>query len=485
MVVQCSQCGSRIVEPPGTDQFECPFCQAATLLVPTDGSAVEAKQLKRNRSVDLSKFTINLDGPVLEMWWGWDRLKGLAAIPLAAVIGWFGSIYLRPALATSGSIDWFALLFGAGTVVSALGLAYTGLALLLNSTTIAIRNHRLQTSHGPLPYYPRKRIPLATLQELLVHREVKKDSDGKVSVDYQLHARTELGRSVRLIIHQDSSEVPSAVKSVLDAHIRRLSETPAKVVEQSKRDGNRNTSPRRRKIVLICPHCAGLIPPPRKITSSKCRYCGRELRIEDEVWESLGLHPPRRRNIKHKPVTFVLRDEARTLTISAGWNRRGSRAVLTVAGIVLGIATTGFLLAFQSDNWSVVELARGGTIFVALASLLVGVKACAIAYLALCHMVNRTVVTIDASQVRVWNGPFPLQRNSQLPIEKIAQISIHRSRVPYVYRQTPCYRLDAISDYGGTLQLFFDQPELKGLETIERLIERRLNLADRIVEGEA
>ena len=483
-MVRCSQCGSRIVEPPGVDQVECPFCQATTLLVPTKASAAEARKLKRNRSVDLSKFTIDLDGPDLEMWWGWDRLKGVASIPLAGVIGWFASIYLQPAIWSNDRVEWVPLLYGLIPFTLAIGLGYTGLALLLNRTTIAIRHRILQTSHGPLPYYLHKRIPLASLQELQVHREMSKDSDGKVSVEYQLLAHTNLGHSIKLIRHENSAEVPTAVKSVLEAHICRLSERPTKGVKQSKQKANRNTSRRRRKVVLVCPQCGGLIPPPRNITSSKCRYCGAELTIPDEVWESLGLHPPRRRNITHKPVTFVLRHEGKSLTISAGWNPEGCRGLLTVAVILLVIVTIGFLFTFWSENWSVSELAKGGTLCISLPLLLVGVGAFAIAYLALCFLVNRTVVKIDASQIRVWNGPFPLKRNTQLPTEKIIQISIHRHRGPNT-RKTPCYHLDAISDYGGTLELFFDQPELKGLETIERLIERRLNLADRFVEGEA
>jgi hypothetical protein len=197
----------------------------------------------------------------------------------------------------------------------------------------------------------------------------------------------------------------------------------------------------------------------------------------------LGLHPPRRRDITHKPVTFVLRHQAKALTISAGWNREGCGIVLTFAGILLGIATVGLLLAFWSENWSASELATGGTLFISIPLLLLGVGAVAIGYQALCFLVNRTVVSVDASEIRVWNGPLPLKRNTQLPIRKIAQISIHRNHGPTT-RKTPCYHLDAISDYGGTLELFFDQPELKGLQTIERLIERRLNLADRFVEGE-
>ncbi len=148
----------------------------------------------------------------------------------------------------------------------------------------------------------------------------------------------------------------------------------------------------------------------------------------------------------------------------------------------MGIATLGILLALWSDNWSLVETMKDGSLAVSLISLLIGVVGSVIAYLAVCLMFNRTVVTIDPSRIDVWNGPFPVPGNSQLPTEKIAQISIHPSRG---YHKTPCYRLDAISDYGGTLQLFFDQPELKGLQTIERLIERRLNLADRLVQAEA
>ncbi len=213
LAMRCSQCGSRIVEPPGTDQFECPFCEAITLLVPAEGSAAEVKRLKRDESVDLSRFTIDLDRQDLELSWGWDRLKGVAAILLAGVVGWFGSIYLPVAGSSHGRIDWIALLTGLGIIAVAIGLGYTGVALLFNSTRISIQNRVLQISHGPLPYYPRKVIPLASLQELRVHREVTKDSDGKTSSDWQLHACTSSGRTIRLIMDQGSSKVPARSKA--------------------------------------------------------------------------------------------------------------------------------------------------------------------------------------------------------------------------------------------------------------------------------
>src|SRR5690606_32740273 len=84
----------------------------------------------------------------------------------------------------------FRTAFFAGLIPSgiAVGLGYTGLAMLVNRTWIAIENRVLESKHGPLPYYLSQRLPLSELQELVVHREAKRDSDGHVSVEYQLHA---------------------------------------------------------------------------------------------------------------------------------------------------------------------------------------------------------------------------------------------------------------------------------------------------------
>lgn len=483
---QCPQCGSRTVVTREADQMECAFCTATTLLISTDGSSPERQQLPRNRGVDLSRFTIELDETDLEILWAWNRLNGLAISSLTATAGYFGANFLL----LSRRFDAPLVYFGLGLSGFALVSGYLGLALLFNHTRIAIKNGVLEATHGPLPSYRSQRIPLSQLQELLVHREVTTDSDGDVSIDYQLHARTAESRTLTLIRHEDSATVPRAVKAVLDAHIRRIlsdnssrSQPPA---ESARSAGIRTVGPparKRQKIVLICPKCGGLTPPPRKITSSKCRYCAAELAIADEIWQAVGLHPPRRRNIEHTPVTFVLRQQGRTLTATAGWNRRGALPVLVLASLIACGAALGFLLALWSDGWSVVEAVQGGTLFAILASLMVGIPAVGLAYRALCQLVNRTQVTVTSDGLSVWNGPLSLRKTRQLPAAKINQVSIHHS-IGQFMRDKPGYDLDAISDYGATLRLFTDQTELNGLQTVERLIERRLKLADRLVAGE-
>lgn len=485
---QCPQCGSRIVLTTDADQIECAFCTATTLLISTDVSSPEQQQLSRNRAVDLSRFTIEINGADLEISWGWNRPKGVVAILIAVLFGWFGSVMFA---GTSGGTDAMGTIWSLGVVILAVGLGYTSLALLVNDTRIAIQDRVLEATHGPLPYYLSQRLPLSQLQELRVHREMKKDAEGRQSVDHQLHARTTSGRTVKLIIHEDSAKVPYAVKTVLDAHIQRelsddsrLSRSPAKSATSAAARADAPPARDRQKIVLICPMCGGLTPPPRKLTSSKCRYCAAELAIPDEIWQAVGLHPPRRRNIEHTPVTFVLRQQGRTLIATARWSRRGAFPLLMVTVLVACIAAIGFLLALGSDGWSVIEAVQGGTLLAILASLLVGIPAVGLAYVAICMLMNRTQVTVTSDRLTVWNGPLPLLKPRQLPAAKIKQVSIHRSSNYRRHAKQIGYDLNAISDYGATLELFTDQTELQGLQTVERLIERRLKIADRVVVEE-
>ncbi|HCS51512.1 MAG TPA: hypothetical protein DIW81_07940 [Planctomycetaceae bacterium] len=485
--MHCSQCGSKVKASADADQLECPFCQATTLLVPESTSSAKIKKLKRNQTVDLSKFTIEVDGPDLEIWWAWDRFKGLAGILIAGGVSWYAAWHVRGAAQWSdwqirSGEDLLSLVFALAPVCMAIGLAYTAITFLFNRTTIAIQDRSLVTSHGPLPYYPAQKIPLAALQELKVHRKVTTDSDGKPVVTFELHACTISGRKLKLIRHETSHQIPSAVKSVLEGHIQYLDKNLTEALLRTNDSSESQQSSRPRKVLLICPRCGNLIPPPRKITSSRCRSCGAEITIPDDVWQSVGLHPPRRRNIEHEPVTFVLRHHGPTLTISANWDRESSRIVFGISAIFLAIAICGILWACQIDGWKITEVLDGGTFFLSLASVFIGAVASFISYIALCQMLNRTIVTLGDSRISVWNGPIPIRKKSQLATAKIHQISIHPNRQRY--HPYPSFNLEAISDYGATLELFFDQAELKGLQTIEKLIERHLKLANRLVEDE-
>lgn len=492
---QCPQCGAHVFSASEPSQLHCTFCEAITLLAPED-SASDTAQLSRNALVDLSKFNIYVDGDRLRIWWNWNRYAGIASLAASLVALGFAVLYLGPAITILKAGEFnqerlLSVLFGVIPFLAFVHFAYAGLAMLLNRSVITIDDGVLKSSHPPLPCYLWRRLPLTQLKELETHRKKEKRKRGGISVSsgdqYELHAVTQTGRKVVLIKHEKSSAVPRAVRAVLNAHIAgQLSQPARSATTTGPASPDQEAAERTQKIVLICPQCGALTLPPQKMTSSQCTYCEAELEIDQAVWKSVGLHPPQRRNIDHVPVTLLLREEGPTLTITADWNRAGALPVVVVTAAIVGLAMAGCVLMLWLEGWSIAGFLQGGTLFGFLASLLIGVPATCLGYLALCQLINRTQVTVTPAWIRVSSGPLPMRNTRQLPAEQIKQISVHPSA--YINARGKArgsYDLDAVSDYGATLPLLIDQTELKGLRTIEQLIEQRLEIADKVVSGEA
>lgn len=491
---QCPQCGGHVFSTGDSSQLQCAFCEAITLLTPADASQ-DAAPLSRNTLVDLSKFNLYVDRDYLKIWWSWNRYAGIASLvgSLAALA--FAVMYLGPTLALlkAGEFQQKHLsvaIFGLIPLLAFVSLAYAGLAMILNRSIITIEDGVLKSSHPPLPCYLWRRLPLADLKELKTHRVKKKRRRGEVTLgsdeQYELHAITKAGHKIVILKQENTADAPRAVRAVINAHIAGQLQPSASNTSPSDAPRESETTEQAKKVVLICPQCGGLTPPPQQMTSSQCTYCEAELEIDDEIWKSVGLHPPQRRNIDHVPVTLVVREEGEVLTITADWNRAGAIPVLIVCLSIVGLAFAMCLGMLWFEGWSIARFLQGGTLFGFFVSLFIAAPAACLGYLALCQWINRTKVTVTPGRVRVWNGPLPLRRTAEMPTDRIKQVSVHPSAQINARGKTRgSYDLDAISDYGATLPLLLDQTELKGLRTIEQLIEQRLEIADKMVSGEA
>ena len=97
------------------------------------------------------------------------------------------------------------LLAGAGFFISAhalvgLGMAYYGLALLLNKSKIAVDRQYLRVEHGPLPTFSRKReIRSGEISQLYLKRGGTVRSGNTVTQLYALRLRTRQGSEVKLL----------------------------------------------------------------------------------------------------------------------------------------------------------------------------------------------------------------------------------------------------------------------------------------------
>ena len=97
------------------------------------------------------------------------------------------------------------LLAGAGFFISVhavvgLGMAYSGLALLLNSSTITVDRQYLRVEHGPLPTFNRNReLRCSEISQLYLKRSGTVRSGNNVTQLYALRAQTRQGGEVKLL----------------------------------------------------------------------------------------------------------------------------------------------------------------------------------------------------------------------------------------------------------------------------------------------
>ena len=88
--------------------------------------------------------------------------------------------------------DFPMMVFLSVHVIVAMVLGYVSLALVINRTTIAIRDEALELSHGPVPWPGERRIPIRELAQLYCKEEVAYYKNQEPVMVYALYARRRL-----------------------------------------------------------------------------------------------------------------------------------------------------------------------------------------------------------------------------------------------------------------------------------------------------
>ena len=101
-------------------------------------------------------------------------------------IFWNGFMIVWHTIALSQGM-WFMSLFGIIHTAVGIGLAYTVVAMFINSTAIRCQSGTIQIQHGPLPWKGNKTLNTADLQQLYVTKKVSHGKNG-TSVTYNLEA---------------------------------------------------------------------------------------------------------------------------------------------------------------------------------------------------------------------------------------------------------------------------------------------------------
>ena len=350
----CEQCGASFAAPAGGPETLCPFCSAAA--VETGGPPVATGRrgdLIRRREIDLARFTVDRQGADLHVSWRWDRVQGVFAVAVAAFCAWLTGAFERDVVRSilagevfSGDFPprggWFL------AVALPLFILYSAVALLINRTEFAVCAGELRTWYGPVPFFRSRRLPVADVRGFKVERVRSDDND-----TYELHAVRRSGRDVKLIVGENSRDVPQAIRSLLTAHFRAIGAfpvAPPKPSPRAKSAGSAKSAAapgRAAKVTLICPRCVGTLDPPPERAELRCRFCDADVPVPDAVVTALGLRPARVHHQARFERTFASREQGDVLIVSAGWDRGVG---WTVAKIGVGLIAAG-LTALAAVWW--------------------------------------------------------------------------------------------------------------------------------------
>ncbi|MEZ6067089.1 MAG: hypothetical protein R3B90_15620 [Planctomycetaceae bacterium] len=232
LALNCPNCNAPLQVPDDRPQFYCQFC-GTNVLVGDAADAVRSGQPLSGAQPDRSakrllsipeKLHVEDFGNELSIAWKWFSPAVFFLIPFA--IAWNGFLVGWYAMATGfggdhmpGPMRIIFLIFPIGHVAVGLGLIYTIVTMLLNKTTVRIRNGELQVSHGPI-YYPGGRtIPVDEIEQLDCGEDVRHSRKHGSQVTHRLMVHLKSGRTIKLLAAQSDLAVVTAIEQLVEKHL--------------------------------------------------------------------------------------------------------------------------------------------------------------------------------------------------------------------------------------------------------------------------
>jgi hypothetical protein len=210
---------------------------------------------------------------------------------------------------------------------------------------------------------------------------------------------------------------------------------------------------------------------------AKCRKCNAVFDFSRQVGRSTPTPAKARRDKGEIPLPPGLRvdDDGRTVTIVKPWSRTLGCFFLAFAALWNGITWTAAIFAFSSkEPWY--------TRAFLLPFLLVGLGT---AYGALVGLLNRTVIRVDGERLTVTMKPIPSFGNRAFDLGALDQLWVTEYEA-YRSNDIPQYRfsLEVLLKDGTKKRLAGGFEEADQALSLEGLLEKRLGIVDRPMEGE-
>ena len=201
----CPSCGGKTNFKHSTNRMVCQYCGNEHIFKLDQPTPLKPMEWFRSRpnQPQPGNVRVNRQDDSLELYWRWFSVK---YIPLAFFcVAWDSFLVFWYGMAFGSHAPWIFIVFPIAHLAVGVGLTYTTLAGLLNTTRVRIDEREFSVQHGPLLWPGEVHRPVQELSQLFCRRKPSRSSQG--SANYELAAVLQDGRELSLLSNLDSPDI--------------------------------------------------------------------------------------------------------------------------------------------------------------------------------------------------------------------------------------------------------------------------------------
>lgn len=225
LTLECPSCGGKSRFTPGIDRFVCDYCGNTHIfilpLLHAEGgmglqkhsTGTDQKPYRRIAPLP-SRLIVEKKGRSLRLSWHWLSLDTLKMIFFSIAWGVFLVFWYSKTL-TPENLSWSMVGFFMGHLAVGVGIIYSALASLLNTTTVYLDTKFLVVHHDPVPWPGEVKVPITDLAQLFC--QVKRKSSNETGPrPYRLCAVMKDGRKIELVSNLISPELAAYLEQEIE-----------------------------------------------------------------------------------------------------------------------------------------------------------------------------------------------------------------------------------------------------------------------------
>lgn len=174
----------------------CSYCGALMNLAASTPAAAAPAFVPRPEVPLPGRITVTKREQGLELRLRWFRPAALFLLGFAII--WDGFLFFWYSMAVAGEAPWILFVFPLIHVAVGIGITYTALATLLNTTRIQVGRRELTVHSGPLPWRGSRRIERSRIAQLYGRRKLHHGRNGP-QASYELWVALTDGSRSRLL----------------------------------------------------------------------------------------------------------------------------------------------------------------------------------------------------------------------------------------------------------------------------------------------